>query len=87
MDDREAEEEVSRGNPAGCDSVFAEEGYDDRAAAEDDSAGKIERGEEGEGLGCVADDDVKGDGEDESDEEENYDCCTEGPGHGGYVAC
>lgn len=87
MDDGEAEEEVSRGDPAGRDGVFAEEGYDYGAAAEDDGAGEVEGREEGERLGCVADDGVEGDGEDEGDEEEDYNCCTEGPRHGGYFAC
>ena len=86
LDDGEAEEEVSRGDPAGGDDVFAEEGYDDRAAAEDDGAGKIEGGEEGEGLGCVAEDGVEGDGEDKGYEEEDDDGCAQGPGHGRDVA-
>ena len=62
LDDREAEEEVARGHPARGDDVFAKEGDDDRAAAKDDRAGEVEGGEEGEGLGCVAEDDVEGDG-------------------------
>lgn len=87
MDDCEAEEEVARGDPAGRDHVFAEEGYDDWAAAEDDGTGEVEGGEEGEGLGCVAKDGVKGDGEDEGDEEEDDNGCAERPGHGRDVAC
>ena len=39
----------SRGkNPAFVDNIFAEDGDDDGATTEDDSAGEIEVGEEGE---------------------------------------
>ena len=58
LDDSEAEEEVARRDPARGDDIFTEEWDDDRAAAEDDGAGKVEGGEEGEGLGCVAEDGV-----------------------------
>lgn len=50
MDDGETEEEVARGDPTGSNNVFAEEGDDDGAAAEDDGAGEVEGGEEGEGA-------------------------------------
>ena len=76
MDDGEAKEEVPRRYPAGGDGVFAKERNDDWPAAEDDGAGEVEGGEEGEGLGCVAEDGVDGNGQDEGDEEEEDDGCA-----------
>ncbi len=87
MDDGEAEEEIPRGHPAGRDGVFPQEGDDDGAAAEDDGAGEVEGGEEGESLCGVLDYGVQGDGKDEGDEEECDNGRAEGPGHGRDVAC
>jgi hypothetical protein len=39
LDERQADEEVARGDPAFEDDVFAEEGNDDGPAAKDDGSG------------------------------------------------
>ena len=62
LDDGEAEEEVPGRDPAGGDGVFAQEGDDDGAPAEDDGAGEVEGGEEGEGMRGVLNGNVQGNG-------------------------
>ena len=71
LDDGEAQEEVSGRDPAFGDDILAEEGDDDRTAAENDGARKVKVGEQGEAAWGILDHAAENERGDERDEKED----------------